>query len=247
MALYPLLRPLAFALDAEAAHRLTVRALKLLPPGRPAAPDPLLATRVAGLDFPNPVGLAAGFDKDAEIFDRMLGFGFGFVEVGTLTPRPQAGNPEPRLFRLAEDRAAVNRLGFNNRGQARALARLERRDRRRGIVGVNIGANRNSEDRIFDYVAGVRLFAPEASYLTINVSSPNTPGLRELQGREALSILLERVADARDAAEAECGRRTPLLSTSSEPDASAPSSQLCPEGFEWINGECVPIESSSAQ
>src|SRR6185295_6329557 len=116
MALYPLLRPLAFALDAERAHRATIAALKLLPPGRPAEPDPILSVRLAGLTFPNPVGLAAGFDKDAEIFRQMLGFGFGFVEVGTLTPLPQPGNARPRLFRLAEDEAAINRLGFNNRG-----------------------------------------------------------------------------------------------------------------------------------
>ena len=119
MALYPLVRPLAFALDAEAAHRATIRALRLLPAGRPAKPDPVLAVNVAGLDFPNPVGLAPGFDKDAEVWRQMLGFGFGFVEVGTLTPRPQAGNEKPRLFRLAEDRAAINRMGFNNRGAER--------------------------------------------------------------------------------------------------------------------------------
>src|SRR6185436_732716 len=133
MALYPLVRPLAFALDAERAHRATIGALKLLPPRRPARPDPRLAVEVAGLSFPNPVGLAAGFDKDAEVFRQMLGFGFGFVEVGTLTPLPQAGNPRPRLFRLEADRAAVNRMGFNNGGFDPARARLARR--RRGIVG----------------------------------------------------------------------------------------------------------------
>src|SRR4051812_43910323 len=127
MALYPLLRPLAFALDAETAHRGTIAALKLMPAGKTAAPDPVLAIRVAGLDLPNPVGLAAGFDKDAEVFAQMLGFGFGFVEIGTLTPRPQPGNPRPRLFRLAEDRAVINRMGFNNGGQAAARGRLERR------------------------------------------------------------------------------------------------------------------------
>ena len=145
MALYPLVRPLAFALDAERAHRATIRALKLLPAGRPAKPDPVLAVNVAGLDFPNPVGLAAGFDKDAEVWRQMLGFGFGFVEVGTVTPMPQAGNEKPRLFRLAEDRAVINRMGFNNRGQAAALARLAGGDK--GLVGVNIGANKDSADR----------------------------------------------------------------------------------------------------
>jgi dihydroorotate dehydrogenase len=192
MALYPLVRPLAFALDAERAHRLTIRALKLLPPGLPAAPDPALAVRVSGLDFPNPVGLAAGFDKDAEAFAQMLGFGFGFVEVGTLTPRPQAGNPRPRLFRLAEDRAVINRMGFNNEGLDAARARVSRR-RRGGIVGVNIGANKDSGDRVADYVAGVEAMGPLADYLTLNISSPNTPGLRGLQDRGALEELLGAV------------------------------------------------------
>jgi dihydroorotate dehydrogenase len=199
MALYPLLRPLAFALDAERAHRLTIGALKLLPAGLPARPDPTLAVSVAGLDFPNPVGLAAGFDKDAEVFREMLGLGFGFVEVGTLTPRPQLGSPTPRLFRLAKDRAVINRLGFNNDGQAAALARLERRDRRRGIVGVNIGANKDALDRIADYSAGVLAMLGVADYLTVNISSPNTPGLRDLQDKAALEALLEAVIEARGA------------------------------------------------
>lgn len=201
MALYPLVRPLAFALDAERAHRLTIGALKLLPAGAPARPDPLLSVRVAGLDFPNPVGLAAGFDKDAEVFRQMLGFGFGFgfVEVGTVTPAPQAGNDKPRLFRLAEDRAAINRLGFNNAGQAAALARLEGRDRRGGLVGVNIGANKDSADRIADYAAGVRAMLGVADYLTVNISSPNTPGLRALQDQGALEELLAAVMEARGA------------------------------------------------
>ena len=202
MALYPLFRPLAFALDAERAHRLTIRALRLLPPGVPARPDPMLAVSVAGLEFPNPVGLAAGFDKDAEVHRQMLGFGFGFVEVGTLTPLPQPGNPKPRLFRLVEDRAVINRLGFNNRGQAAALARLARRDRRAGLVGVNVGANKDSaagSAAIGDYAAGVRAMLGVADYLTINISSPNTPGLRGLQDEGALDALLEAVMDARGA------------------------------------------------
>ena len=196
MALYPLVRPLVFALDAERAHRLTIRALRAVPPGLPPAEDPKLAVRVAGLDFPNPVGLAAGFDKDAEVPAQMLGFGFGFVEVGTLTPLPQAGNPRPRLFRLAEDRAVINRMGFNNSGFVAARARLERR-RRGGLVGVNIGANKDSADRVADYAAGVRAMAPLADYLTVNVSSPNTPGLRALQDAGALAGLIEAVMDAR--------------------------------------------------
>jgi dihydroorotate dehydrogenase len=200
MALYPLLRPFAFALDAERAHRLTIGALKMLPAGRPAAADPMLAIRVAGIDFPNPIGLAAGFDKDAEVFAQMLGFGFGFVEIGTLTPRPQAGNDKPRLFRLREDRAAINRLGFNNRGLEAAKNRLSGRGV--GIVGINVGANKDSEDRIADYAAGVRAMAPLADYLTINISSPNTPGLRALQDRAALEALLAAVMAARGAAAA---------------------------------------------
>ena len=199
MALYPLVRPFAFALDAERAHRLTIGALKLLPVGRPAEADPLLSVQVAGLDFPNPVGLAAGFDKDAEIFRQMLGFGFGFVEVGTVTPRPQQGNPKPRLFRLAEDRAVINRMGFNNRGQAAALARLEKRNRRAGLVGVNIGANKDSADRILDYRAGVVAMLGIADYLTVNISSPNTPGLRALQDKSALDALLAATVEARGA------------------------------------------------
>ncbi|HEV7661430.1 MAG TPA: quinone-dependent dihydroorotate dehydrogenase [Allosphingosinicella sp.] len=199
MALYPLVRPLAFALDAERAHRLTIAALKRLPAGRPAAPDAALSVEVAGLLFPNPIGLAAGFDKDGEVFRQMLGFGFGFAEVGTVTPLPQPGNVKPRLFRLARDRAVINRLGFNNQGQAAALARLEGRDRRAGIVGVNIGVNKESADRIADYAAGVRALLGVADYLTINISSPNTPGLRALQDKKALDELLAAVTEARGA------------------------------------------------
>jgi len=199
MALYPLVRPLAFAIDAERAHRLTIRALRLLPPGRPAKADPALAIAVAGLEFPNPVGLAAGFDKDAEVYRQMLGFGFGFVEVGTVTPAPQQGNARPRMFRLAEDRAAINRLGFNNAGQAAALARLAPRNRRAGLVGVNIGVNTDSADRWADFAAGVRAMLGVADYLTINISSPNTPGLRGLQDKGALDELLAAVIEARGA------------------------------------------------
>jgi dihydroorotate dehydrogenase len=197
MALYPLLRPLVFAVDAERAHRLTIRALKALPAGRAAAADPVLAARVAGLDFPTPVGLAAGFDKDAEVYRQMLGLGFGFVEVGTLTPLPQGGNPKPRLFRLAEDEAVINRLGFNNGGLEPAKARLA--GKRSGIVGVNVGANKDSSDRIADYERAVREMAPLADYITVNISSPNTPGLRALQDRGALEELVAAVTEARGA------------------------------------------------
>ena len=196
MALYKLLRPFAFALDAETAHRATIAALSMSP--RLPLPHfpPELEQRVAGLRFPSPVGLAAGFDKDAEVPDRMLGLGFGFVEVGTITPKPQAGNPKPRLFRLKEDRAVINRMGFNSGGQAAALERLRKRERR-GIVGVNIGANKHSSDRIADYAEGVRAMSPVADYLTVNISSPNTPGLRNLQAGGELAELLAAVRDAR--------------------------------------------------
>ena len=196
MSLYSLIRPQLFKLDAERAHRLTIGLLKLRA-GTGFTPEPpytpTLETRVAGLDFLNPVGLAAGFDKDAEVFEQMLSLGFGFVEVGTLTPRPQSGNPKPRLFRLSEDNAVINRMGFNNDGQEAALGRLKRRYRTRGLVGVNVGANKDSADRIADYVEGVRAMNRVADYLTINISSPNTPGLRQLQDEGALNELLAAV------------------------------------------------------
>ena len=197
MSLYATLRPLLFTLDAERAHRLTIRALRLKPAFVAPATDPRLAVDLAGLHFPNPVGLAAGFDKDAHVPDAMLGLGFGFAEVGTLTPFPQAGNPMPRLFRLVEDRAVINRMGFNNGGQAAALERLLRRNDRPGIVGVNIGANKDAADRIADYANGVKVMAGVARYLTVNISSPNTPGLRALQDRGALTELLAAVMAAR--------------------------------------------------
>ena len=206
MPLYTLLRPLIFALDAESAHRLTINLLKLRS-GTGFTPEPRwtpsLRTRVAGLDFPNPVGLAAGFDKNGEVVEPMLGLGFGFVEVGTLTPRPQRGNDRPRLFRLTEDRAVINRMGFNNRGQQAALKRLKRGTRRAvqltnpGILGVNISANKDSSDRIGDYVEGVRAMSGVADYLTVNISSPNTPGLRALQDQGALDALLDAIKGTR--------------------------------------------------
>lgn len=200
MSLYSLVRPLIFALDAETAHRATIATLKLRS-GTAFTPEPrwtpALRTNVAGLTFPNPVGLAAGFDKNAEVVGPLLSLGFGFVEVGTLTPRPQAGNPKPRLFRLSEDRAVINRMGFNNDGQQAALKRLARHDRGGGIVGINIGANKDSPDRVGDYVLGVRAMSGVADYLTVNISSPNTPGLRALQDHGALDALLSAVKDAR--------------------------------------------------
>lgn len=196
--LYRLIRPALFKLDAERAHRLTIDLMRLrtgtgFTPEPPWTPD--LETVVGGLRFPNPVGLAAGFDKDAEVFEQSLGMGFGFVEVGTLTPLPQTGNPAPRLFRLVDDQAVINRMGFNNAGQEAALGRLAKRFRTRGVVGVNVGANKDSTDRIADYVNGVRSMAPVADYLTINISSPNTPGLRGLQDQGALDELLAEVRE----------------------------------------------------
>ena len=199
MSLYTALRPLLFTLEAERAHRATIRALRLKPRAANPVSDPRLASVVAGLHFPNPVGLAAGFDKDAQVPDAMLTLGFGFVEVGTLTPFPQPGNPRPRLFRLVEDRAVINRMGFNNGGQAAAHERLLRRNDRPGIVGVNIGANKDAADRIADYANGVTVMAGVARYLTVNISSPNTPGLRALQDRGALTELLAAVTAARPA------------------------------------------------
>jgi dihydroorotate dehydrogenase len=187
-------------LDAEDAHRATIAALKLLPARTPAPDDPRLSVSAFGLEFPNPIGLAAGFDKNAEVPDAMLSLGFGFIEVGTLTPRAQPGNPRPRVFRLLEDRAIVNRYGFNNDGHANAHARLAARQGRAGIIGVNVGANKDSADRIADYVRGVEAFADVSSYFAINVSSPNTPGLRDLQEPEALRELLDRVMEARERA-----------------------------------------------
>jgi dihydroorotate dehydrogenase len=195
-------------LDPERAHRLALKSLAWLPPAPPEADDPSLAVHAFGLCFPNPIGLAPGFDKDAEVVDVALRLGFGFVEVGTVTLRPQAGNPPPRLFRLDADAAVINRLGFNSAGAAVVCARLAARARRGGIVGVNIGANRDSADRIADYVALVEALLPTASYLTVNISSPNTPGLRDLQQTRTLDELLARVLAARDRGTAQ---RRPLL------------------------------------
>jgi dihydroorotate dehydrogenase len=197
MHLYPLIRPLAFALDAETAHHTTISALKFMPIRRPPDFPASLKTRFADLDFPTPVGLAAGFDKNGEVAEEMLSLGFGFVEVGTLTPQPQLGNPRPRLFRLREDQAVVNRMGFNNCGQAAAYPRLLEYTHHHGVIGVNVGANKDSTDRIADYISGVRAMEAAADYLTINISSPNTPGLRGLQEEGALEELLSAVQQVR--------------------------------------------------
>ncbi len=202
--------PLLRWFDPEDAHRLAIQGLKLLPPMRPRADDPKLAVRAFGLNFPNPVGMAAGFDKNAEVPDALLRLGFGFVEVGTVTPKPQEGNARPRLFRLDRDEAVVNRMGFNNDGAAAVLRRLAARAHHGGIVGVNVGANKDSSDRVADYVRLIETFAPVASYFTVNVSSPNTPGLRNLQQADLLDDLLARVIDARERVREKAGD-TPVL------------------------------------
>ncbi|GAA4047552.1 quinone-dependent dihydroorotate dehydrogenase [Parerythrobacter jejuensis] len=172
-------------------------ALKLAPLPHARHADDSLAVNLAGLRFPTPVGVAAGYDKDAEVPDALLGLGFGFVEVGSITPRPQAGNPKPRLFRLTKDRAVINRMGFNNSGADVVERRLAKRKNRGGMIGINIGANKDSADRIADYAEMTRRMAPYASYLTANISSPNTPGLRALQDEGALSGLLDAIMEAR--------------------------------------------------
>lgn len=183
-------------MDPETAHRLAIRALQVTPLPAPGADDPILKTRIAGLEMANPVGLAAGLDKNGEALDGLSRLGFGAVECGSVTPRAQAGNPKPRLFRLSEDRAIINRMGFNNEGLEPFAARLAHRPKRTAI-GANLGANKDTEDKAADYVAGLKRLAGLADYFTINISSPNTPGLRALQGREALDDLLGRIHEAR--------------------------------------------------
>ena len=212
-----LARALLLRLDAELAHRLALKALALLP--LPSAPpdDPRLAVEAFGLSFPNPIGLAAGFDKDGEVVRRVLRLGFGFTEIGTVTPRPQPGNPRPRLFRLPGERAIINRYGFNSAGQDYVAQRLAQfcksqaaRPATHGLVAVNLGANKESVDRVSDYITGIKVFAPLADLFVINISSPNTPGLRDLQHNDALDDLLARTLAARDEAAQASGRK-PLL------------------------------------
>jgi dihydroorotate dehydrogenase len=205
-----LARPLMGLLEPENAHRLAINALKLAPLTWPEPDDVRLAVRVFGLNFPNPVGMAPGFDKHAEVPDALLRVGFGSVEIGTVTPLAQPGNPRPRLFRLEPDEGVINRLGFNSEGAEAVLRRLAARANKGGIVGVNVGANKESRDRIEDYVRQIEMFAPVASYFTCNISSPNTPGLRDLQQGRVFDELLSRVMDARARMSRQAGV-TPVL------------------------------------
>lgn len=210
--------PLLRWFDPEDAHRMAIHGLRLLPPVRRRADDAKLAVRAFGLNFPNPIGMAAGFDKSAEAPDALLRLGFGFVEIGTVTPKPQTGNLRPRLFRLERDDAVINRMGFNNDGAEAVLRRLAGRANLGGIVGVNVGANKDSPDRVADYVKLIETFAPVASYFTVNVSSPNTPGLRNLQQSAALDDLLAKVIDARERVRKNAGDSPVLLKVA--PDLS---------------------------
>jgi dihydroorotate dehydrogenase len=211
-AIFQLARPLLHALDPEQAHELTLKALEAgLYPRALDAEDPRLALELWGLRFANPFGMAAGFDKDARVVNAVLAMGFGYTEIGTVTPRPQPGNPRPRIFRLSDDKAIINRLGFNSAGHQAVYRRLRQRVEPYGIVGVNVGANRDAADRAADYVEGIRRFSDVAAYLTINVSSPNTPGLRNLQAPAELDALLDRVLRARQEVVATGGPRRPIV------------------------------------
>jgi dihydroorotate dehydrogenase len=203
-------RPLLGLLEAETAHHLAIKALKVAPLPNRSKDDALLAVRAFGLNFPNPIGMAAGFDNHAEVPDALLRLGFGFVEIGTVTPLPQPGNPRPRLFRLPPDEGVINRLGFNSEGAHAVLRRLAVRVGAGGIVGVNVGANKDSKDRIADYVRQIEMFAPVASYFTCNISSPNTPGLRDLQQGRVFDELLVRVMEVRARITRKAGT-TPVL------------------------------------
>jgi dihydroorotate dehydrogenase len=231
--------PRALALlPPEEAHEVTLKSLELgVFPAAPASDDASLAVSFARLALPNPVGIAAGFDKDARVPDAILRLGCGFAEIGTVTPLPQLGNPSPRVFRLPRDRAVINRLGFNNGGHQAALARLQRRTGP-GVVGVNIGANKDSTDRVADYVRGLETFYDVASYFTINISSPNTPGLRELQDPAALDELLQRLLSAR-AKQMDAGKpKRPIIvklaPDIAERDLGAIVMQLAAQGVDGI-------------
>ena len=206
-----LLQPLLLALPPESAHALASAGLRLMPCAQDVSDDPRLCSQLLGLTFFNPVGIAAGFDKNAKVADKFHGLGFGFAEIGGVTPRPQSGNARPRVFRLPEDKALINRLGFNNEGAAVVRTRLANLRGGRGVIGVNLGANKDSSDRIADYLQLVSQLGSLADFVTLNISSPNTPGLRDLQGREALHKLLSKVMEAREKTPSRNGERLPLL------------------------------------
>lgn len=215
--MYPLVRPFLFAFDAERAHGLALSALELAwrtgtTPLLAARPAPM-PTSVFGLDFPNPVGLAAGLDKNGEHIDALFGLGFGFVEIGTVTPRPQAGNPKPRLFRLPQHAAIINRMGFNNAGVDALVRNVERSSQRTGPLGINIGKNKDTpnEDALSDYLVCLEKVYPLADYVTVNISSPNTAGLRELQEEQALRRLVGGLREAQERLASQHGRRVPML------------------------------------
>lgn len=217
---YSLVRPLLRCVDPETAHQYAIRALRAgLGPRGSGADDPILATRVWGMDFTNPIGLGAGFDKHAEVPDAALAMGFGFVETGTVTPKPQPGRDRPRLFRLDEDEAVINRFGFNSQGVAVFAERLAERRKRgaRGIVGANIGKNKDTVEAVDDYVACIEALSAYADYIVVNVSSPNTPGLRALQAREQIAALLRTVIDVRTRATPK-GSKPPVLVMKVAPD-----------------------------
>lgn len=205
-------RKALFQFSPEQAHTLSIKGLKTgaLPPANIEA-DERLTVNISDITFPNPLGLAAGYDKNAEVPDAILRLGFGFTEVGTITPLAQPGNPKPRIFRLVEDNAVINRLGFNNEGHQAALARLQARQHKDGIVGVNIGANKTSEDFVADYEKGIECFYDVASYFTANISSPNTPGLRNLQAGDALQVLLDRIFETHEKCEAAHKKTVPVF------------------------------------
>ena len=205
-----LARPMLLLMEPERAHETTIRALESgLFSASPKADDPRLAVDIWGRHLPNPIGIAAGFDKNGRVPDMLIKVGFGFSEIGTVTPLPQVGNPKPRVFRLIRDRALINRLGFNNAGHMRVKARLQMREKN-GVMGVNVGANKDAADRTADYVAGIETFYDDADYFMVNISSPNTPGLRDLQAPAALDELLGRVMAARQAKADATGRSVPI-------------------------------------
>ncbi len=213
MDFFPLVRPFVHALDPERAHNLTIRALRMGLSTQIGAPadDPVLATSLFGLSFPNPIGIAAGFDKNAEAITGAHKMGFGFAEAGTVTPKPQAGNDKPRLFRLSEDKAVINRFGFNNKGLEYFASQLNGLPKARGVFGANVGANKDSDDRTADYVTGIERLYGMSDYFTVNISSPNTPGLRALQSKDALMELITKVLEARAAKIAEGQAYVPIL------------------------------------